>query len=139
MSVTFTVSFFSSVGDPLKGFLSTWELVNAVKCALICNILCVSMPLINDDCPSPGLWDAATKAKDLAQSYPIGKHHDNGRGRDPRRLGLSKRIIDQKGSSIVQNEEKTVSLVTVHCCSSKSISVAGNLPVHPYKVTYANY
>ena len=34
-----------SIGKPLKSFLSTWELVNAVKCALIGNILCVPMTL----------------------------------------------------------------------------------------------
>ena len=42
-----------SVGDPLKSFHSTWELVHAVKCALIGNILCVFMRLIADDCSPP--------------------------------------------------------------------------------------
>jgi hypothetical protein len=63
-----------SVGDPLKSFFSTWELVNAAKCALIGNILYISMTLrlITDDCSSPAHRDAATKAKILHRDISLG-------------------------------------------------------------------
>ena len=107
-----------------------------MKCALIGNIFCVSMKLITDDCSSPAHWDAATKANILHRDISLGNimiMGDDGMLID---WELSKRI-DQEGTA--QSEEKTVSLVTIHCCCSKSICVAGNLPVHLCKVTYANY
>jgi hypothetical protein len=128
-----------SVGQPLKSFFSTWELVNAVKCALIGNILCISITLITDDCSSPAHRDAATKAKILHRDISLGNIMIMGEDGMLIDWELSKRIDQEGGPSTARSEEKTVGLVTIHCCCSQSISVAGNFPVHLYKVTYANY
>ena len=127
-----------SIGNPLTSFLSTWGLVNAVKCALIGNTLCVSMTLITDGFSSAHR-DAATKAKILHRDISLGNIIIVGEDGMVIDWELSKRI-DPEGSSTARNEERTVSLITIHCCCcSKPISVTGNLPVHLCKVTYANY